>query len=433
MTGLAMWLRRSSVARAFPGLLAMDLILLMLGGGWGYEWNWAFSKASTPTILLSPLLAGLVAFDRSRRFTSTLQSLSETVARPRVTVIGVAGWLWSCLVWCVGVACAGVVAKHGGASGRPDLWVFVQTPFALLAAASVGLAWGARMRGPLAGPAAAVVIYVVTIVAKGLGLPGVFCSGGATGSLIGVTQVPSTAAASVGINLAIALTALLWHEEARLLHRRGIRTTAVVLTVITICGAVGIARQLGGRDTYQAVGGRPVCVGEGVVVCGPSDGRAVLMIAQSSLEKATRRLAPSGLPWRQRYLMSSEPDDLAAADDAGKLNVKTEDIRDGELSQTDIASTLTMPRLCQAFLGEHASDELLLSSQLVLRSWVTAALHQPGPPRPAPRNVVAASTPWPTAPHFGQHRSDPHDRTCPSLAPRNGCGPHVRSGRMART
>lgn len=390
MTGLRIWLRRSSVGRGFPALAALVVVLLMTGRGWGYEWNWAFSKASTSTILLSPLVAGMVAFDRSRLFTNTLQTVGETVMRPRIALVSMAAWLWACAIWSLSIATAAFVAHRGGASGRPDLWIFAQAPVALMAAACFGLAWGARVRGPLAGPAAALVVYLATVLLKGVGLPAVFWAGGATGTLIGVTQVPAIAATDIAINAAIAVTALAWHEEARTPARGGTRVMAAVLTIATISGAAAVATGLGGGDTYQESERKPICVGERTVVCGPPDGRAVLTIAESSLDTALQELGQSGIPWRQRYQLAAGRSVFDLSHEAGHLVVATEEIRRGKLARSDVASALATPRVCEAFLGAEPSDELLLKKQALVLAWVTDALERPETIRHAPSDVVEA-------------------------------------------
>ena len=169
-----------------------------------------------------------------------------------------------------------------------------------------------------------------------------------------------------------------------------LRAAAVVLASAGMCLAAVTVGLFGGRDTYQETTRTPICVGREVVVCGPPDGRAVLTIAQTSLQGAIRRLATTGIPWRQRYYLASGPRLFDLSADAGQLQVATEDIRHGALSQHDLAATLAMPRVCEAFLGAEAADEQLLAKQGRVLDWVTQALGRPETAPRAPTDVVAA-------------------------------------------
>lgn len=231
MLDLRLWLRRCSAARAFPALVAIVFVVIQSRSGWQFEWGWGFSQASTATLLLSPLVAGLVAFDRSRRVAPTLQALAATTPRARFVTLALASWAWTLLAWGVGMAYVAVRVAHNGGAGWPDPWIFLEAPVVLLAAASFGLAWGSVFRSLSAGPTAAVVVYLCVILTAALGLPGPFTAGQATGSLIGMEQIPEVALSGVGLSLAVALGPSLWDAQRTVLAQRYLRIYTGMMTL----------------------------------------------------------------------------------------------------------------------------------------------------------------------------------------------------------
>lgn len=384
-----MWLWRSSAKFAWPGLVAAAAVVAYARSGWQYEWNWALSNASTPTILLSPLVAGLVAYDRGRRATPTLEALAGTTPRVGLSLIAVAGWAWAVLAWVVVAGSAAFMAARHGASGTPDPWIFFQVPAALLAASFFGLAWGSRFRSVAAAPSAAIVVYVLVILANVLGLPGIFVAGRSTGSLIGTEQVPAAAVNAIAMSLAFAALAVVWHRR-QVASAWGGATPAPVVAMVALLvatGVHGIASSDG--NTYQAREQRPICVGETVVVCGPPDGRALLTLSAGGLERATRLLDASGIQWRTRYDLRRGDDVFSLPEEAGLLRVGPEDIDSGRVTAQSLAATLAMPRLCQEYFGPQPPKGLL-SDQQVVMTWTAKALADGRPAVAAPTDVVSA-------------------------------------------
>lgn len=389
MTGLRVWLWRSSAKFAWPGLVVAAAVVAYARTGWQYEWNWALSNASTPTILLSPLIAGLVAYDRGRRATPTLEALAGTATRMGLYMIAVAGWAWAVLAWLVVAGSATFVAARHGASGTPDPWIFFQVPGALFAASFFGLAWGSRFRSVAAAPTAAVVVYVLVILTNVMGLPGIFVAGRSTGSLIGMEQVPKVAANAIAMSVAFGMLAVAWHRRQVASPWRGasLAPTALMAVLVVAIGVYGIAS--GDGDTYRARQQRPICVGLTVEVCGPPDGRALLTLSADGLDRATRHLAASGIQWNTRYELRRGDDVFSLPESAGLLRVGPEDINDGHATSQSLAATLAMPRLCQGYFGPQPPEGLLSDQQLVM-SWTAKALAEGQPATAAPTDVVSA-------------------------------------------
>jgi hypothetical protein len=388
VTAYLLWTRRCSAALASPAFVAVSLVILLTRRGWQFEWGWGLSQASSATVLLGPLLAGLVAFDRSRRAAPTVANLAASSPRSGLWALALASWMWAVAAWGLGMAVVAVVVTRNGARGWPDPWILVQPPAALLAAACLGLAWGATFRSIASAPIASVVVFLGIILGDYLGLTGLLASGRATGSLIGMQQVPAVAAAGIALNLMLALVALAWALHRIQPDRMDLKRLVMLGGAVTVAAAVGLAR-VGGGDTYRAVAEEQVCIGDGVVVCGPESARPVLAVAQSSLLSAVRQLGGSGVAWRSRYVWARGSDVFSIAADSGLLRVGTENISDGRMSPGEIASTLAMPRLCQDFFDPNPPDALL-GKQGLVTAWVTEQLSQGSRAGRAPRQVLDA-------------------------------------------
>ncbi|MGL5828633.1 MAG: hypothetical protein ACRC0L_03575, partial [Angustibacter sp.] len=115
--------------------------------GWQYEWDWAFSNSSVSSVLLGPIAAGLVAFDRVHRFAPTLAELSRSTVRGRSAPFGlaVATWVWAVAAWAVGLLVVAAVVSMNDPAGWPDPWILLEVPCTLLATTFIGLLWGAKL------------------------------------------------------------------------------------------------------------------------------------------------------------------------------------------------------------------------------------------------------------------------------------------------
>lgn len=356
----------------FPALVVIVVVILLSRRGWQYEWGWGLSQASSATVLLGPLLAGLVAFDRSRRAAPTVADLAATTARSGFGALTLASWTWAVAAWAFGMGVAGVVVARHGAAGWPDPWILVQPPAALFAAACVGLAWGATFRSIAAAPIVTVVVFLGVVLGDYAGLTGLLAAGRATGSLIGMQQIPGVAATGVAVNLLMACLALAWAVHRIQPARRDLQGLVVIGGVVVLAAAMVLARA-GGGNTYRAVEQEQICVGERVVVCGPQAARPVLKVAQSGLAGAVRDLSSSGVAWRSRYVWARGGAVLSIPEDTGLLRVSTENMSGGRMSTGEIAATLAMPRLCQDFFAPNPPDALL-AKQALVTTWVADQL-----------------------------------------------------------
>ena len=112
MTALRLWLRRSSGFLALPAIVGLVAVVIAGRSGWYYEWDRAMSWASASTILLGPLVAGLLAFDVARRLGPTLEVLIATTRRGLngVFALALAVWAFGAGGWLLGIGYAAPLA-----------------------------------------------------------------------------------------------------------------------------------------------------------------------------------------------------------------------------------------------------------------------------------------------------------------------------------
>jgi hypothetical protein len=381
---LWIWLRRGTAARAFPALVAAEIVLSFSRNGWNHEWDWALSWATFGMATLAPLIAGLVAFDRARRVEPTLAHLTSATPRGWFGDIALvlAGWLSAVAVWVVGVAVVVTRSALGGATGWPDPWIFIEGPVLLLLSVCVGIAVGSTVGGLLAGPLAAIGLYLAQSFVSSIGSLEPLSAGGATGSLLGLQRNPVNAMSVIGFHLSVIVLALTVQvARRRRMWFRGVTAgLAGVLVVVTwtVMGAVG-------GEAYRWTALPRVCLPGEVTVCGPSNADYVLRAAQRSLETALTELDDSGIDWQQTYVLL---DGKPVPAGQGELTVATETMEGDSLGRENLLMTLETPRLCRALFSDRPPERLMDASGTVM-DWLDGRLY--GQVRgPAPEAVRQA-------------------------------------------
>ncbi len=390
-----LWARRSTAAVAFPGMLITQFMVMFARTGWNHEWGWALSQAAAGTVLLAPLVAGVVAFDRARRVEPTLTLLALTAPRGRRALLGlpIAAWTWACAAWICGLVVAASRAYRGGAVGPVDPWIFIEPPALLLAAAAIGYATGSFIKGPIAGAVAALILLLgrLQVGTLNFGLEKLFAAGGSTGTLIGRERTPQSAAAIIALHLALAgfSVALAWAGSTVAKKWNLTRIIGLALTgslVLTAGFALSsVSRRM---DPFRYDQGRQICVTGAVTVCGHYQAKYLLEISQKSLTQSIEKFSASGIDWQTSYVIF---DGRAISENHGVLQASVEEISGGELSSANIAETLVSPRNCRESYGSRAPVELGEQQRVVLE-WVSSALSANTPSGPAPVAVRAAYT-----------------------------------------
>jgi hypothetical protein len=343
------------------------------------------------TLLVTPLLAGLVAYDRSRRLEPTMTLLGAASPRGRQGALALvaASWLVTVAAWVAAIGYAALRAAASGAAGLPDPWVFIEAPAVLFLGACVGLAIGSVVAGLLAGPLAAIAVYLGEIFGDSLRMEGVFQAAPVTGSLVTLERTPANAAALIALHCALAISALAFAltdaPGTRRLRPGSIAPiTTSLLLVFTAAGGVWYTSAR--AAPYRPVTAAQLCLGRAVVVCGPEKAEPILRIAARSLDESIVRLSGSGIDWQNRYSMQTAQPIPA---EHGVLSANTEHISDGSLGRDNIIQTLGLPRLCRAYFSDQLSRPLLDDAGTV-QEWVDARLDASPPVQQAPPGVTAA-------------------------------------------
>lgn len=390
MQTLTLWLRRCTSALAFPGLVAVVFVVIHSRTGWEYEWDWAFNNTSTSAILLTPIAAGLVAFDRARRFAPTFADMASSTPRGLSSLVelAAASWLWHIAAWALGMGYVAVRVAFNGAVGVPAVWNFVEAPAALLAGVFIGLMWGSILPNLAAGPLAATTTYLVGLLGNSsFGLPGLLMAGGSVGTLVGLEPVPSVVMSDVAVHLTLALLCG-FVAAARTVRARPRLRWGTAATAIALAASMANLWTLSGHtDPYRTADAPIVCVGGSVTVCGRYKATPLLNVAHRSLASALVDLKHSGVDWQTRYILPNEARDVPPS--SGVLSLSPELISDGRMGLDDLAATLATPRMCRAYVADAPPGGLLQDQSEVLQ-WAIRNLQSRGSAGSAPDRIREA-------------------------------------------
>lgn len=361
MTGMRLWLRRSSGLVALPALIVVALTVVLGRSGWHVEWDWAMSWTSATTIVLAPMVAGLTAFDVNRRVRPTFLALSATTRRGHRTILTVAltMWLYGTAAWGVATGYGAVRTALAGAGGTPSLWIFVEAPTALLTAALFGAMVAVLVPNIGAGPLAAIAAYMLPIVLMPFNLQGLLAAGGATASGLGIEPNPPVVIATLTTNLTLGLLCI-GVALVRTLPRDRLRLAGVgAMAAALVVSAVTLASFDPLMNTYRPRAITTMCVGQAPEVCGPQEGAVHLRIAHRDLARAHAALetAGLGLDLRSRYELATSttrPDP-----GVGLVYVDATQIAGGAMSVWDVAVAVATPTACDEYYADLPPEDLL--------------------------------------------------------------------------
>lgn len=379
MTGLMIWLRRTTARTMFPAMVAVTLAVLFSRSGWAWDLGHAVSWASSSTLLLGPLSAGVAAFDMWRQRGRGLRSVERSALRgwQGTLTLAVAVWTYAALAWATAMALAISIStfRYEG-SGLGTWWpVLIQAPAALLGATLLGAVIGSLVRGVGAAPLAVGAVYTTTAMADiVLGTRSVLAVEGATMSLVGLRPRGDVLAVTLALDLVLgaAFAASVVRREHGRSRKALVSACAASLAVLACAtGLVTLDAREGHLEPSTA---ERVCVLGDIEVCGPPEGEAIYRVAQRSLAAGISQLETAGLELGQKSYDHAS----AASSRAGVLSVDTALLdRDGGLDAWDVASTLSTPTLCEEFFDADPPVELL-EGQWNLASWMSDVLNGAG-------------------------------------------------------
>ncbi|SDR83170.1 hypothetical protein SAMN04489860_0170 [Paraoerskovia marina] len=390
MTAIRAWALRSSAGWLFGGLCVIVAAVIVSRSGWQWQGQWAVSWGAGTSIVLSPLLAGVVAFDVHRFLTPGLRLLTASAQRGARSVVALVVVLTvaAAVPWFAGMSTTSVRAAATGAPPLMTTWlVYVALGVAVLgAAASVGLLVGTLVPHLLAGPAAAALVYVGPILVLPLGLQGILSVGGATGPTYGMVPNPTVVAATIAVNLSLMVLC-----SVAALGRLGLRPSSgkALPIALVIVLAVSLVALVGSDPRTHSLTGTTdvVCTGTSPETCGPTDASAVLEVASRDLEDASSRLTAAGFTFPDEYALDAPT--MPADETRGLLFVDPTTLQGDHMSEWDRGLTLATPAACPEFYGDAVPVELL-DAQAALSLWFVAALSTSEDIAPTDPDTVAA-------------------------------------------
>lgn len=353
-------------------LLAVGLITLLDRGlVWVGSWRQAIDWGTGTVILLGPLAAGLAAWQYARMREVHFADFASTAPR------GLTAWLApGGLVWIQGsLAVVGSTLVAGLTTAFfdvPSHWTdlaIVPGALAVLAAdVAIGAALGVATGHPWIAPPAVVVVYVLG-VASGWGLlPGIFDTGGATGSLVGEQFNGPVIFLQALAALGIAAGAT-WAVVSVLAIRSRWTMTALVLPVLA--GAAAYV-QLGdtGHERYRYTDDpiRYTCAGESPEVCLAADTPRPLKALEREFARQAAILEPLGFPLPERFLQSIPG--MRYSGDVGIIPFYDDDVSRDDADPYSVSLALGTPRDCPEYASSDLADGDALTVHFVLMSWI---------------------------------------------------------------
>lgn len=386
MTGVVATIRRSTVLKCSPLLLGVVLFSLVNLGEWRWEWALGLRYPLTGMALAAPLVGGLVAHDVSQRWALTRRGLGESLARWRLTtcqaalpgIVVMSGVL--AVVW-LG---ASAVMALSGAAGAMDPWVVPEVLAASCAAVAVGLLLGVKVDHRIAGPLAAVVLYVGVLVGSAYGMPALFTGMGAVSSLLGLERSPQAALISIALNLALCAACVTfsiagdwWTPVRRVM-------VAVVCCTLVCVTAVSMSQSASDLE-FRARKGE-ICRGHDLVVCGSPDSSSYLLTVADGLAAVRQDLARSGLDFPDEFVLMRP----GLAVDTQRAVIE---LPPGLLFSDDgpdaLTQALARPRVCPQLVEDGADPQPMLDAEEVVGTWLRDQRAR-GLQERAPMHVAAA-------------------------------------------
>jgi hypothetical protein len=366
------------------------LVVVMIAAGlvpvlsrraeWLGSWKMALDQGTFSITLVGPVAAGIACAVYVRFRRSGVPDLLSQAGRPWVGWITPAFGVWILASLAVILICAFTTTATWavGAHAYPELsWVVPAALIVLGAQIAIGALMGSQIPHYWAVPWAGVIVFTLYILSSVGVLPGVFRTGGVTGSLAGETFAarPIWLQALAALGIAVAAMALSWWDLFRissLPHRVGV--------VVVLCGAIPALLQLPAdsdlRYAPQAVvdydcrDGRPT-------VCMLEETTRPLDDLAAAMQRLARPLLAAGARLPDRFTQSTH---LAMDPSDGVINL--DDELSAEVSVEAAARSLSVPAACPAYSSDDpdAFPEVLFAVRDVLVRWILVQDGQETPP-----------------------------------------------------
>jgi hypothetical protein len=372
MIALTIWQgpRWKALALTFV-LVGIGLVTLFSDGlFWAGSWRQAVDWGTGSVILGGPLAAGLAAWQYARMRQADFAEFASASRR------GLAAWLApGLLVWIqasmVVVLCTLVAAATTISLGVPSHWadlgIVPQALVVLAADVALGASLGVVTARPWVAPPAVVMTYILG-VASGWGLlPGIFDTGGVTGSLAGEEFNPRVIFLQGLAALGIAAAAG-WAVLSPLTVRS--RWTAVSLVIPMLAGAAAYV-QLGdtGHERYRYTT-EPIsyeCAGDSPEVCLVRETPRPLKAMEREFARQAAILESLGFKIPDRFLQSVPG--ITYQSDVGVILFYDNDEGKAEADPYSVSRSLGIPHDCHEYSSDIPNENALNVSMVVM-AWI---------------------------------------------------------------
>jgi hypothetical protein len=350
-------------------LVTGAVALFNRGLEWAGSWRQAIDWGTGTTVLVGPVAAGLACWTYARMRDSGFHHVAWSSSRGFAAWVAPLLWHWwqASVVVLASVALAGcVVILHGVPAVPTSLGIAVEAVAVLAAQVSLGAALGVMTGRTWAAPLAAVGVCLLGVTSTWGLIPGIFDTGGVTGSLAGEVFNVRVLVLS-GIAAAGIAAAALWAVTSVLARRPRLMTSLIAAAIVS--GSWGYLVLGSGDDRYQLASG-PItmtCSGAAPRVCVAADTPRPRDDAARQLARLAPALTDLGLPLAARYVQALPG--VVPPTGAGVLVLVGDEETTDRVSAASAARALASPAWCPE-LSSDAADEAALAARYTLARWI---------------------------------------------------------------
>lgn len=341
--------------------------VLSRGASWLGSWKMALDWGTSSITLLGPVAAGIACTVYVRIRQAQLPELLSQAARPWLGWVAPAAAVWVLAAAAVLMICAltTTAASATGAHAYPGLsWVVLPALVVLAADIGLGALIGSAVGNYWAAPWAAVAAFTLFVLSSIGVVPGVFDTGGVTGSLSGETFAARVLVLQGVAGLGLAAGAMaLSHWELFRVSSLGTR----VATGVTVAGTVVALFQLNGdheryvaldRVAYECAGDRPT-------ICLAQETTRPLDDLAGKMHGLAEHLDAAGVRLPDRFVQRTGTPVV----DSGAISMPSEVELTDHVSYSDAAASLATPADCPAYYGDTFPERLFAIKGIVER-WI---------------------------------------------------------------
>ncbi len=321
---------------------------------WLGSWKMALDQGTFSITLVGPVAAGISCAVYVRFSRSGVPDLLSQAGRPWVAWITPALGVWMLASLAVILICAFTTTTTWavGAHAYPELfWVVPPALVVLLAQIATGALMGSRIPHYWAVPWAGVITFTLYILSSVGVIPGVFRTGGVTGSLAGETFAarPIWLQALAGLGIVAVAMAMSWWDlfwMSSLPHRAAVG--------VVVGGAIPALLQLPGDSDeryasqtavdYDCRVGRPT-------VCMLEETTRPLDDLAAAIQRLAVPLLAAGVRLPDRFTQSTY---LARDPSDGVISL--DDELSADVSVEEAARSLSVPAACPAYSSDDPRD-----------------------------------------------------------------------------